>query len=628
MRRYTLALIASVTMAAIASVAGMARQAVRTTTSASGPAASSTLMGTIRDAGGKPLNGVAVSVRASDQTFTTSVYTDEKGEYVFPTLARGDYKVWAQAVGFSTARLDLTLDGAKPTVQALTLKPLANFEPQLTGVEWYDALPDDTADHRRLKQITYVACADCHSLAVALQNRFDEAGWRAILTAMESSVFQGYRGRTDFRDDELFWQGQIFRHHKDELAKYLAAMRGPGQSPMTLKPLPRPTGDAARVVVTEYDFPIAERPNELAWFNGSDWSQGSSTGMHGVVGLHDVNVDPAGIAWVSESRTTWETDRTLTKLDPRTGEMTAFKLTGANGNIVRVEQMGFDPSGNLWMHDAPSVIRLNPVTETFTQFFQPRAMAGMQNSIDADSKGKVWINGKYGAVRFDPVTEKWQLFQQHTPGNGITYGISADAEDNGWWSEFYNDKVAKKDMKTGQVHEIDMHDPQYDARKKLATPADLEFYDSIGSETWGGYSATPAPYANAPRRLAADKNGNTVWVPNWAGSNLAEIDIHTLKVTYHPLPIHGHPYKTTVDNQHNAWASVPAGDSIVKFNPATHGWTVYMLPSHGCGPRHVSFDDRLNEAWLPCDQSSKVARFQFRTAEQIQAQKSAAATAR
>ena len=122
--------------------------------------------------------------------------------------------------------------------------------------------------------------------------------------------------------------------------------------------------------------------------------------------------------------------------------------------------MGFDPSGNLWMHDAPSVIRLNPRTETFTQFFQPRAMGGMQNSIDADSRGNVWINGKYGAVRFDPVTEKWQLFQQHTPGNGITYGISADAEDNGWWSEFYNDKVAKKDMKTGQVHEIDMQDPE------------------------------------------------------------------------------------------------------------------------------------------------------------------------
>src|SRR5437773_2207844 len=186
MRRYTLALVTSVTLAIVASVAGLARQGARTTTSAIGPASPSTLMGTIRDVDGRPLNGVPVSARASDQTFTTSVYTDNKGEYVFPTLPRGDYKVWAQAAGFSTARADLTLDGAKPAVQAFMLKPLANFDPQFTGVEWYDALPDDTADHRRLKQITYVACADCHSLAVALQNRFDEVGWRAIITSMES----------------------------------------------------------------------------------------------------------------------------------------------------------------------------------------------------------------------------------------------------------------------------------------------------------------------------------------------------------------------------------------------------------------------------------------------------------
>lgn len=166
MRRFALALVVSVTLAVVASVATMARQGARNTTSASGGAWPSTLMGTIRDADGKPLNGVPVSARASDETFTTSVYTDDKGEYVFPTLPRGDYSVWAQAVGFATARVDLMLDGAKPAVQAFVLKPLANFEPQLTGVEWYDALPDDTADHRRLKQITYVSCADCHTLAV------------------------------------------------------------------------------------------------------------------------------------------------------------------------------------------------------------------------------------------------------------------------------------------------------------------------------------------------------------------------------------------------------------------------------------------------------------------------------
>ena len=72
MQRYALTLVLGVTLAIVASIAAMARQGARTTTSASGPASPSSLMGTVRDAGGKPLNGVPVSARATDQTFTTS----------------------------------------------------------------------------------------------------------------------------------------------------------------------------------------------------------------------------------------------------------------------------------------------------------------------------------------------------------------------------------------------------------------------------------------------------------------------------------------------------------------------------------------------------------------------------
>jgi streptogramin lyase len=250
-------------------------------------------------------------------------------------------------------------------------------------------------------------------------------------------------------------------------------------------------------------------------------------------------------------------------------------------------------------------------------------MGALSNSTDSDSQGRIWINARYGSARFDPATGKWQLFQQKTPANGTTYGVAADADDNGWWSQFYADLVVKADTKTGQVYELPMRDPQYEARKKLATPADLEFYASIGAQSWDP-RANVLPYAAAPRRMAADKTGSTVWVPNWAGQNLAEIDIHTLKVTYHPLPIHGHPYSAAVDKQHNAWAVIPLGDSVVKLDPTTQRWTVYRLPSHGCGSRHFSIDDVRGEVWVPCDQSSRVARFQFRTARQILAQKKAA----
>ena len=48
-------------------------------------------------------------------------------------------------------------------------------------------------------------------------------------------------------------------------------MRGPGPSPMQIRPMASPSGDAARVVVTEYDLPITQRESELPWYNGADW---------------------------------------------------------------------------------------------------------------------------------------------------------------------------------------------------------------------------------------------------------------------------------------------------------------------------------------------------------------------
>ena len=79
-----------------------------------------------------------------------------------------------------------------------------------------------------------------------------------------------------------------------------------------------------------------------------------------------------------------------------------------------------------------------------------------------------------------------------------------------------------------------------------------------------------------------------------------------------------HPYKTIVDRQHNVWTDTSLADAVLKFDPASGQWTIYRLPSHGCGSRHMGFDDFRGEAWIACDQASKVTRIQFRTADDIQ----------
>ena len=46
-------------------------------------------------------------------TITTSVYTDQNGEYFFPAMADGKYEVWAQTIGFKTAKGAVDLNATK-----------------------------------------------------------------------------------------------------------------------------------------------------------------------------------------------------------------------------------------------------------------------------------------------------------------------------------------------------------------------------------------------------------------------------------------------------------------------------------------------------------------------------------
>ncbi len=83
----------------------------------------SNLVGLARASGGGALSGVVVSARQVGKSYTTSVFTDERGEYVFPPLEHGRYEVWAQAVGFDIARAQVSLQATEPARETFTLTP-------------------------------------------------------------------------------------------------------------------------------------------------------------------------------------------------------------------------------------------------------------------------------------------------------------------------------------------------------------------------------------------------------------------------------------------------------------------------------------------------------------------------
>src|ERR1700722_14728180 len=91
------------------------------------------LEGNIQGSHGEALEGVTVSTRPVDGTITTSVYTDEQGNYYFPVLPGGKYRISAQGVGYRAGRADLTLASTRETHQDFTLAALEDYTEQLTS---------------------------------------------------------------------------------------------------------------------------------------------------------------------------------------------------------------------------------------------------------------------------------------------------------------------------------------------------------------------------------------------------------------------------------------------------------------------------------------------------------------
>jgi len=156
-------------------------------------AADAVLSGTIKSADGAALGGVTVSARLDGSNMVTSVFTDETGNYYFPPLAAGKYKVWAQAITFDTGRGDVDLSAAKR--QDFTLKALKDFVRQLPGDMVLAALPDETPEDANMKTIVQNNCTACHTPSYILQHKFDEAGWNAIINLMKhANVYGVYQG--------------------------------------------------------------------------------------------------------------------------------------------------------------------------------------------------------------------------------------------------------------------------------------------------------------------------------------------------------------------------------------------------------------------------------------------------
>jgi streptogramin lyase len=547
------------------------------------------------------MEGVTVSAAAVGGTITTSVYTDDQGRYYFPATLGGKYRVWAQAVGYQAARVDVELNYKGKTRQDFTLTATRDFERQLTSPEWLSALPDEKPEDVRLKLIFVHNCTTCHSAAFALQNKFDEAGWKAILARMETINVYGKAGEPP---------SPVIQHYTEELVAYLTRVRGPGPSPLKIKPFPRPTGDAARVVVTEFNIPSAANPNELVDQDGSDWSLGIPSGGNGSAGLHDLTIDQNGNAWITNG--TENRNRSFLKLDVETGKVINFRLPTPNGFARGTHGITHDQNGIVWINlfekggtfGRGSLLRLDPKTEKYEVFSPPAEMGTVGISVQVDGKGKIWASSD-GAIVFDPSTKQFAYFKPLTPGTG-GYGVTGDSAGNGWFCQPGLDIVGVADFTNKKVSEIRL--PARPGIEEISTEEDRKFYQVAESS----FTTSILP-AEGPRRMASQ--GDYVWWSNWFGQSISRANIRTHEVEYFNAPLPNlSPYAMIADKNGMLWVAFPNDDRVAKLDPATRKWTVYDLPSHGTNTRFITVDNSKDsvEVWEASFMTSKAVRLQFR----------------
>ena len=554
-----------------------------------------TLTGTVKDAAGSAMEGVVVSARATADTWTTSVYTDSRGQYRLPPLKAGPYAVWAQAKGYGIAKgsVDITAGGA---VSDMRLDPLTDATVvghQLDGPEWFAALPETTNDDKRMKHLLRNNCTACHGPAYTLAPRFDAAGWRNIIDVMARGVpptrGPGEGNRT--------WQA-----YKDDLADYLGRVT----KDMQPRPGPRPSGSATRVVITEFDIPRQGRP--LTVHPGTFWTEGPGT-RYESKGARDIWVDSRGNLWVSDDRSI---GRTTGRLDPKSGTWTDFALTDAKG-IARNSHgiWGDRRTDMIFQGGQPdgAILAFDTRKEEFVHFARPDTIPGGGGHIDVDSEGNAWAPAEAGALRLNPNTGEYTYFPVPYPedvpmGNRNQYGLAVDAQDNVWIARAGLEAVAWLDPKTGTSGHV-RFDP-------LPTPSLTDKDRTMPV----GMNFGP-PNGRGPRRLGAGgrNGGDFMWVALNKSDELAKIDIRTKRlVKAYQMPPGSAPYFATVDKNGHVWVPAQNADRIYKLDPRTEQMTEFQLPTRGTDLRHLTVDDSTSTPtiWVTYNRSNKIARLQER----------------
>jgi streptogramin lyase len=512
----------------------------------SGPAIAETdnaspLRGMVSSAAEGAMEGVLISAHRSDSTVTVTVVSDRHGAYHFPagTLPQGRYALSIRAVGYE-------LDGPKSAAIAagtsvaidLHLVKARDLAAQLTNTEWFLSIPGTDVQKK-----TLLECMSCHTLERVVRSHYDAESFVPVLTRMANYANNSTTLRPQVRVAKRVPNGDLVR----QAAAYLATINLSAVPAWTyqLKTLPRPTGRATHVIVTEYAMPRA------------------------TIAPHDVRRDADGTIWFSEFGEPF-----LGALDPRSAKITEYPIPMLKpGFPTGALDLEPDRDGNLWlalMFQA-GLAKFDTKTKTFATWAVQPALnndATQESMVmpgEAGVDGKVWSNlvDRQAILRLDLASGLFELIdpfknapkgRTHSP-----YGMIVDAHNDLYFMDFGDENIVRVDATSGAA----------------------TIYP------------TPTPDSR-PRRGMMDTAGR-IWFAEFAANQIGMFDTKEESFREWPAPTPWTaPYDAAVDKNGEVWSGGMSDDRVLRLDPASGSTIDYLLP-HPTNIRRVLVDNSTSK---------------------------------
>ena len=394
------------------------------------------------------------------------------------------------------------------------------------------------------KAIMEQKCTQCHFLWRPTQMRWTHDNWEKKIAWMRERIHEK-QGAVDLTDDEA-----------KIVVDYLASNysdKAPKADPngrLSRTPL---QGDAARYIAVDF----APKNPDAA--------------------LHDITVDPQGIAWVNELNV-----YKLGRFDRKTFEFTEVSPPAGSKQLTALNHMGPPVRGagdTIWVSEIGANRRWLSFDTKYQQFtaypadFLRGPITG--NSMKADPNGKmVWSTAGTRIVGLNVETKQFTAYDipsfVQTKQNPGAYGIDVAGDGRVWFAEREANKIGRLDPVTGKIDEF------------------------------------PTPGLDVPRRMGADWEGN-IWIGFHETSELVKVDQKTGQMThYHPPTPNNGAYHVIADAKNKViWFTEQTADKIARFDPKTETWTEFSLPIAESDARRIELDPtNPKRIWWSGDTSS------------------------